>query len=535
MRRLSLFQSPHATLTELSPTQSEASLPADANNEVEVEPSNNTPFKSWNSNSSPSTSSRSDTGSPHTPPQAIESARPTIPFTPSKRRRSGSTELPDDPEFSASNASSPNGVYVPCSGITANDFLSDEQFATLFLETKTDLIFESDRPREEKILPLKFEIREIHDRGMTYRPGKTAELNDGTFLRITSVLENQDGTIFLSGHRLKRAKSCGSLFPQKLNELVWIVARMETNNESDISPQTSEALLTMAIRVRNVTFTNATYPDFSHETAFETTYGSNKDAETTGRLFCRWKWTEVLRKGKRSTNGSIARLTSEEADQHARLESGELRDQWRGRGKTIPGGSWTGEVLGSIDIENGPKFGSCRSRHTIRKRTFADAFCGCGGVSCGAQQAGYHVEWAYDIDEDKIKTYRANYQQSGTSCYRMSCDEFLARAFDDHMVDHLHLSPPCQSFSPANTRGSDASREERQAPLFSVLQHLETIKPRIATMEETTGLEDRWKEFLDAALNIFISVGYSVEWRVEELWKHGIPQRRKRLLITSAG
>jgi DNA (cytosine-5)-methyltransferase 1 len=54
-------------------------------------------------------------------------------------------------------------------------------------------------------------------------------------------------------------------------------------------------------------------------------------------------------------------------------------------------------------------------------------------------------------------------------------------------VDVLHISPPCQTWSMAHTvpgRNDDAN----SASLFSVRELLLLGRPRVATMEQVTGL-----------------------------------------------
>ena len=41
--------------------------------------------------------------------------------------------------------------------------------------------------------------------------------------------------------------------------------------------------------------------------------------------------------------------------------------------------------------------------------TFADGFCGAGGTSVGARDAGLHIKWAFDHDGDAIDTYALNH------------------------------------------------------------------------------------------------------------------------------
>jgi DNA (cytosine-5)-methyltransferase 1 len=81
--------------------------------------------------------------------------------------------------------------------------------------------------------------------------------------------------------------------------------------------------------------------------------------------------------------------------------------------------------------------------------TFADVFCGAGGASQGALQAGLHVCWGLDNDEEALNAYYLNHP--GTLPFCRNAHHFPPLGFknSDLRVDVLHLSPPCCYWSPA--------------------------------------------------------------------------------------
>jgi DNA (cytosine-5)-methyltransferase 1 len=81
--------------------------------------------------------------------------------------------------------------------------------------------------------------------------------------------------------------------------------------------------------------------------------------------------------------------------------------------------------------------------------TFGDVFCGAGGSSQGAVQAGLHVKWGLDFDADALEAYQNNHL--GALPFRCNAHNFPPRGntIEDLRVDILHLSPPCCYFSPA--------------------------------------------------------------------------------------
>jgi DNA (cytosine-5)-methyltransferase 1 len=64
---------------------------------------------------------------------------------------------------------------------------------------------------------------------------------------------------------------------------------------------------------------------------------------------------------------------------------------------------------------------------------------------------------------------------------------------------------------------------------------LQTIKPRVVTIEETEGLLTRHIEWFSALINIIVYVGYSVRWRRIHCEGYGVPQNRTRLYVIASG
>ena len=165
-----------------------------------------------------------------------------------------------------------------------------------------------------------------------------------------------------------------------------------------------------------------------------------------------------------------------------------------------------------------------------RRYTFGDCFCGAGGMSRGAVSAGLRVEWGFDFNPAACQTYQMNF--IGTPVYNVWADQF-SEAKGDHKVDICHLSPPCQFFSDAHTiQGKDD--DMNTASLFAIFNLLQKAKPRIVTLEQTSGLIRRHPIFFNAVINMFTSRGFSVRWKVMNCADFGLPQRRTRLFIMAS-
>jgi DNA (cytosine-5)-methyltransferase 1 len=81
--------------------------------------------------------------------------------------------------------------------------------------------------------------------------------------------------------------------------------------------------------------------------------------------------------------------------------------------------------------------------------TYGDVFCGAGGGSRGATQAGLHVKWGLDNDDEAIQAYQSNHPAALP--FQCNAHNFPPRGYtnEELRVDILHLSPPCCFFSPA--------------------------------------------------------------------------------------
>ena len=306
-----------------------------------------------------------------------------------------------------------------------------------------------------------------------------------------------------------------------MNELC-LVADIWSHDESDHNPFEAgleNVSLDEVYRKRKVCLKNTTFPGctFREHTFFDS-YGQHAeehkfDISCSSELTCRWvSLTWFLPRTKKPYKHVMRRLTESEADpQFVEPET----DMW----STFRGG-------------RSPKPGA--------RLKFGDGFCGCGGVSEGAAQAGINVYWSFDNNEDAIFSYRLN--RANTTAYLLSVDQFKAITTDDFVVDILHLSFPCQAFSAANfnagnrdpsTRGGQRD-EANQAALFCVAHIIRQTKPRVVTVEQTSGIQTHHPEFLRSLVNEFTSLGFSCRWKIWDFAEYGLPQKRKRLILIAS-
>ncbi|CZS98762.1 uncharacterized protein RCO7_06443 [Rhynchosporium graminicola] len=180
---------------------------------------------------------------------------------------------------------------------------------------------------------------------------------------------------------------------------------------------------------------------------------------------------------------------------------------------------------------------SSPSRIAGQTYTYGDAFCGGGGSSRGATMAGLKLLWGFDFNANACLSWRANFPSS--ICHQMAADEFVALAKDSSgknskKVDILHLSPPCQFFSPAHTvNGKDD--EKNVASLFAVQELIDVARPRVVTLEQTFGIACvRFRHYFNALIHMFTAHDFSVRWAIVPLAQWGLPQRRMRLIVIAS-
>jgi DNA (cytosine-5)-methyltransferase 1 len=148
----------------------------------------------------------------------------------------------------------------------------------------------------------------------------------------------------------------------------------------------------------------------------------------------------------------------------------------------------------------------------------------------GAKGAGFHVEWGFDFDPAAIDSYKRNFYMA--RCEATAAHEFVTVLTDEFKVDILHLSPPCQPFSPIHV-WEGRNDEMNEATFLAVGDIVKKAKPRIVTLEKTFGLTSKIDKmpWFKNMIAMFTKLGFSVRWKVFNLADFGLPQARKRLFV----
>jgi DNA (cytosine-5)-methyltransferase 1 len=372
--------------------------------------------------------------------------------------------------------------------------------------------------------------------GVTFEVGLDLQLDDESFFRIEKITRHGHRYLF-KGRRLFRPKAFNNnklpnIIPHARHELVWVPQR------------TSQVLPNRVVGITKIVFTNE-----------RSSWG--KARVKTCRIKVVYSYRESTHDHPvKAANWVVRDLTFEESDPGKGLTNRQLREKWRG--STTPFGEGkVGAIVQSvqrrredspeiIDLDNilptppsSPPTSSTLIDLTLESQnayTFGDGFCGAGGASCGARQAGLKVKWSFDMNENAMKSYGLNFPRNETKSRRVEAHQFFQKPMPFLRVDIMHCSPPCQTFSPAHTVNNEVNDDRNSACLVGMRQAVERVRPRVLTMEETFGLEhEAHRPNLNRVIMDLIELGYSVRWEVIKLGGYGVPQLRKRLILIATG
>lgn len=174
--------------------------------------------------------------------------------------------------------------------------------------------------------------------------------------------------------------------------------------------------------------------------------------------------------------------------------------------------------------------------------TAIDLFCGPGGLSLGLERAGFDVLAAADSDQWAVRTHEANMPALGW-CGDLSDPEEFLRMLEVWGIANVDLvagGVPCQPFSRAGrsrVRGlveaGERSAHDHRADLWSsFVTVVEALRPAGVLVENVPDLP-RWDDgaVLIGLYESLRGLGYTVEARILDGFRFGVPQHRQRLIL----
>jgi DNA (cytosine-5)-methyltransferase 1 len=182
-----------------------------------------------------------------------------------------------------------------------------------------------------------------------------------------------------------------------------------------------------------------------------------------------------------------------------------------------------------------------RIQYAVAERTpsstlvAADLFCGAGGLTLGFQEAGFHIAFANDINEEYANTYRLNHDGTTFFCESIedlkAADVFKQTGLGKAEIDLLIGGPPCQGFS---INAPKRSLEDYRNHLFREYGRLvlEGLRPKVIVMENVPGMVSLdGGRFIREIYALFEQAGYRMRHMILCAAHYGVPQERWRLFF----
>jgi DNA (cytosine-5)-methyltransferase 1 len=178
-----------------------------------------------------------------------------------------------------------------------------------------------------------------------------------------------------------------------------------------------------------------------------------------------------------------------------------------------------------------------------------DLFCGVGGLSLGLHLAAAahgrptDIRLAVDNDPSALACFKTNFPSAETK--NASIQEMFSSRLNAPLttaesslrrsvgpVDVLSGGPPCQGHSDLNNY---TRRNDPKNTLYRfMVRATEVFRPRFVLIENVVGSLHDKGGVVQQAIHVLQSLGYIVDCDFVDFIKLGVPQRRRRLVITGS-
>ena len=164
----------------------------------------------------------------------------------------------------------------------------------------------------------------------------------------------------------------------------------------------------------------------------------------------------------------------------------------------------------------------------INKYTVVDIFSGAGGLSLGAQNAGFEIVVAVEKDKSFALTFKKNHQTS-----TVINDDI--KNIDTQILNVKPFiicgGPPCQGFSTSNTQTRNLDNQNNL--LFEeFVRFVKELSPEWFLFENVEGIVSFNKgKTIKHIEQCFGNLGYTVSSKVVCASDYGVPQNRNRFIM----
>ena len=166
------------------------------------------------------------------------------------------------------------------------------------------------------------------------------------------------------------------------------------------------------------------------------------------------------------------------------------------------------------------------------KYKMVDLFAGCGGLSCGLEQAGFTPWFVNEIVETFCNTYKTNHSLTDDHYFVGDINQLNENisSYKDYLDDVTLVcgGPPCQGFSMANRqRILDDPRNQLYKAFLTFLSH---VRPKFFIMENVKGMANKIEE-IKQNFKDFLGEEYLFDYKLLRAQDFGVPQNRERFIM----
>ncbi|MBR6200694.1 MAG: DNA cytosine methyltransferase [Spirochaetales bacterium] len=178
--------------------------------------------------------------------------------------------------------------------------------------------------------------------------------------------------------------------------------------------------------------------------------------------------------------------------------------------------------------------------------TYIDIFAGCGGLSVGLYNAGFHGLFAIEKNKDAFSTLK--YNLIDKKHHFLWPDWLDVKEYDINkileknqeqlislrgQVELVAGGPPCQGFSMAGKRNKD---DDRNKLVESYISFIDLVQPEALIFENVHGFTVEFKDhkkYSSFVCERLVSLGYKIAFHVIDVSQYGVPQKRHRFILVA--
>ena len=158
-----------------------------------------------------------------------------------------------------------------------------------------------------------------------------------------------------------------------------------------------------------------------------------------------------------------------------------------------------------------------------------DLFCGVGGSSWGAREAGVEIVAAFDLWPLAGEAHLVNFPEAEFVNKRLEELDVDALVKKYGKIDLILASPECTNHSPA--KGNKPRCEESKNTAFQVVRFAKAFKPRWVVIENVVSMR-RWSRYAEFKTELE-TLGYKLREQILNAADFGVAQSRRRLFLTA--